>query len=87
MKLSVPSLVYAVQNNMAFLALSNLDAAVYQVSGVNDIKSSELKKKKNVLWDLAVHTFNPRTLYLCEFQASYGYILKLCLKKRQLGFV
>ncbi|XP_043746480.1 CMP-sialic acid transporter isoform X3 [Cervus elaphus] len=31
MKLSVPSLVYAVQNNMAFLALSNLDAAVYQV--------------------------------------------------------
>lgn len=33
MKLSVPSLVYAVQNNMAFLALSNLDAAVYQVGG------------------------------------------------------
>uniref|UniRef100_A0A8C6DEM2 Solute carrier family 35 member A1 n=1 Tax=Moschus moschiferus TaxID=68415 RepID=A0A8C6DEM2_MOSMO len=32
MKLSVPSLVYAVQNNMAFLALSNLDAAVYQVT-------------------------------------------------------
>lgn len=30
LKLSVPSLVYAVQNNMAFLALSNLDAAVYQ---------------------------------------------------------
>ncbi|KAG8524490.1 CMP-sialic acid transporter, partial [Galemys pyrenaicus] len=32
MKLSVPSLVYAVQNNMAFIALSNLDAAVYQVT-------------------------------------------------------
>lgn len=38
-KLSVPSLVYAIQNNMAFLALSNLDAAVYQVSAVNDIKA------------------------------------------------
>ncbi|XP_006626277.1 CMP-sialic acid transporter [Lepisosteus oculatus] len=31
-KLSVPSVVYAVQNNMAFIALSNLDAAVYQVT-------------------------------------------------------
>lgn len=31
-KLSVPSVVYAIQNNMAFLALSNLDAAVYQVT-------------------------------------------------------
>ncbi|XP_057678799.1 CMP-sialic acid transporter [Corythoichthys intestinalis] len=31
LKLSVPSVVYAVQNNMAFVALSNLDAAVYQV--------------------------------------------------------
>lgn len=30
LKLSVPSVVYAVQNNMAFIALSNLDAAVYQ---------------------------------------------------------
>ncbi|XP_034555208.1 CMP-sialic acid transporter [Notolabrus celidotus] len=32
LKLSVPSLVYAIQNNMAFLALSNLDAAVYSVT-------------------------------------------------------
>ncbi|KAJ3606859.1 hypothetical protein NHX12_026377 [Muraenolepis orangiensis] len=32
LKLSIPSVVYAVQNNMAFLALSNLDAAVYQVT-------------------------------------------------------
>lgn len=32
LKLSVPSVVYAIQNNMAFVALSNLDAAVYQVS-------------------------------------------------------
>ncbi|KAI1897406.1 hypothetical protein AGOR_G00082970 [Albula goreensis] len=32
LKLSIPSLVYAVQNNMAFIALSNLDAAVYQVT-------------------------------------------------------
>ncbi|KTF73324.1 hypothetical protein cypCar_00041334, partial [Cyprinus carpio] len=32
LKLSVPSVVYAVQNNMAFVALSNLDAALYQVT-------------------------------------------------------
>lgn len=32
LKLSVPSVVYAIQNNMAFIGLSNLDAAVYQVS-------------------------------------------------------
>ncbi|XP_056284069.1 CMP-sialic acid transporter isoform X2 [Pseudoliparis swirei] len=32
LKLSVPSVVYAVQNNMAFLALSNLDAPVYQLT-------------------------------------------------------
>lgn len=47
MKLSVPSLVYAIQNNMAFLALSNLDAAVYQVSGVNNEK---LRILKMFLW-------------------------------------
>lgn len=35
LKLSVPSVVYAVQNNMAFVALSNLDAAVYQVIQVS----------------------------------------------------
>ncbi|XP_060769490.1 CMP-sialic acid transporter [Neoarius graeffei] len=32
LKLSVPSVVYALQNNMAFVALSNLDAAVFQVT-------------------------------------------------------
>ncbi|XP_051955011.1 CMP-sialic acid transporter-like [Xyrauchen texanus] len=32
LKLSVPSVVYAIQNNMAYLALSNLDAAVFQVT-------------------------------------------------------
>lgn len=44
LKLSVPSIVYAVQNNMAFVALSNLDAAVYQVYLVS--LESTLKKKK-----------------------------------------
>jgi hypothetical protein len=31
MKMSVPSIAYALQNNLDFIALSNLDAGVYQV--------------------------------------------------------
>ena len=31
-KLAVPALVYSIQGNLMFLALSNLDAAVYQVN-------------------------------------------------------
>ncbi len=32
LKMSVPSIVYAIQNNLDFIALSNLDAGVYQVT-------------------------------------------------------
>jgi len=32
LKLSVPGLLYTIQNNLLFIALSNLDAAVYQVT-------------------------------------------------------
>lgn len=32
LKLAVPSGLYTIQNNLLFLALSNLDAATYQVS-------------------------------------------------------
>ena len=32
LKMSVPSFAYALQNNLDFLALSNLDAGVYQVT-------------------------------------------------------
>ena len=30
-KMSVPSIAYALQNNLDFVALSNLDAGLYQV--------------------------------------------------------
>ena len=32
LKLSIPSLVYTIQNNLLYYALSHLDAATYQVS-------------------------------------------------------
>ena len=32
LKMSVPSMTYAIQNNLDFVALSNLDAGVYQVT-------------------------------------------------------
>ena len=33
LKLAIPAFLYVVQNNLLFIALSNLDAATYQVSG------------------------------------------------------
>ena len=35
MKLAVPALMYVVQNNLLFLALTKLDAATYQVSRIS----------------------------------------------------
>lgn len=60
LKLSVPSVVYAIQNNMAFVALSNLDAAVYQVS-----EHQPCSRRPSVLQKLALtltkHTWSSST--------------------------
>lgn len=39
LKMSVPSFAYAIQNNMTYIALSNLDVPIQQVSSNLKIKS------------------------------------------------
>lgn len=34
LKLSVPAFVYALQNNLQYIAVSNLEAAVFQVNSI-----------------------------------------------------
>lgn len=64
LKLSVPSVVYAIQNNMAFVALSNLDAAVYQVSESTE-EHQPCSRRPSVLHKLALtltkHTWSSST--------------------------
>ncbi|MPC13162.1 UDP-N-acetylglucosamine transporter [Portunus trituberculatus] len=40
LKLAIPAFLYVVQNNLLFIALSNLDAATYQVDGGNANRST-----------------------------------------------
>lgn len=44
MKLAIPAGIYTLQNNLLYVALSNLDAATYQVTSRVTFLYSTLKK-------------------------------------------
>ena len=49
MKLLIPSGLYTIQNNLLFVALTNLDAATYQVLVI--------RKRRSVNFNLIKHAF------------------------------
>ena len=50
LKLAVPSGLYTIQNNLLFLALSNLDAATYQVRNSSVVMCTSLSIRGCVSW-------------------------------------
>ena len=58
LKMSVPAIVYALQNNLQYVAVSNLGAAVFQVSGVFSTQ---------IRCIVGMDKSNPLLTYTCRF--------------------
>ena len=62
-KLTVPAILYTVQNNLLFLALSCLDAATYQVNVSSRLRIRRIFSSACLLLDYQ-HTTNSFNLYI-----------------------